>query len=188
MKSYTFGSAIAAATLSFALPVAAHAQASLDAANEQSFSLASATHDAAETTAGNRAYEASYAENADTSRYTVDTGQFAAPNTVATARNAALLRARALRWELAYLGLGVIDAAQTINCLNDGICVEGNPIMGKNPTPAKLLLGRLALGSIHFAVFNAINKRNPKTAMRVAQISCAVQGATVLFNARILLD
>lgn len=93
-------------------------------------------------------------------------------------------RSAALKWEIGYLALSAIDAAQTIHCLKRDICAEGNPIFGKDPSTKKLILGKVGLGLAHFAVFSRINDRNPKAALRLAQVSCAVQGGVVLVNAR----
>src|SRR5436853_2732514 len=89
-----------------------------------------------------------------------------------------------LRWELSYLALSVIDTAQTINCLNRNMCEEANPIFGKHPSPGKLIAAKLAFGAAHFAMFNHLNKKNPRGALRFAQGSVLVQGGVVALNAR----
>jgi hypothetical protein len=94
-------------------------------------------------------------------------------------------RGEARKWEAAYLTLSAIDAAETIHCLRHDQCEEANPLFGKHPGAAKLIAGKVALGAIHFAVFERLNGRNPRAAMRFAQVSVAVQGGVVLFNARI---
>jgi hypothetical protein len=93
-------------------------------------------------------------------------------------------KAAALKWELGYLALSAIDAAQTIDCLNRDICKEGNPLFGKKPATTKLLLAKVGLGAIQFAAFSYANERNPKTALRLAQVTCLVQGGVVMLNAR----
>jgi hypothetical protein len=75
-----------------------------------------------------------------------------------------------------YLALSAIDAGQTIHCLDRGICEEGNPIFGKHPSAKKLILAKVGLGALHFVAFKALNDRNPRAALRLAQVSCAVQG------------
>lgn len=94
-------------------------------------------------------------------------------------------RSTALKWEIGYLALSAIDAAETIHCLNRGTCREANPIFGKRPSATKLILAKSALGLIHFAAFRHLNKDNPRAALRYAQISAGVQGGVVLLNARI---
>jgi hypothetical protein len=95
------------------------------------------------------------------------------------------LRRAALKWEIGYLALSAVDAAETIHCLDRDTCQEGNPIFGKHPSPAKLILGKVVFGAIHFAVFDRMRDRNPKAAMRLAQISAGVQGGVVLLNLRV---
>jgi hypothetical protein len=93
-------------------------------------------------------------------------------------------KSAALKWELGYLALSAIDTAQTIDCLNRELCVEGNPILGKHPSSLKLIAGKVGLGLLHFTAFSRINDKNPRGALRVAQISCALQGTVVGLNAR----
>ena len=93
-------------------------------------------------------------------------------------------RSAALKWEVGYLTLSALDAAETIHCLDRGTCKEGNPIFGKHPSTKTLILAKIGLGAIHFAAFSALNARNPKSALRLAQVSCAVQGGVAMVNAR----
>jgi hypothetical protein len=95
-------------------------------------------------------------------------------------------RSAAVKWEVGYLTLSAIDAAQTIDCLHRDACTEGNPIFGKHPSAAKLIGAKVGLGLLHFAAFNRLNKRNPRSALRIAQISCVLQGTVVGLNARLM--
>ena len=90
----------------------------------------------------------------------------------------------AYKWEAAYLTLSAIDGIQTIDCLNRHVCTEGNPIWGKHPSTSKIILTKLGLGVVHFTVFKLIADRDPKTALRAAQVSAVVQGGFVLLNLR----
>ena len=90
----------------------------------------------------------------------------------------------AMKWEYAYLGLSAIDAVQTVVCLNSGRCEEANPLFGKNPSTAKVVIAKVAGSALQFAIFNEVRKRDPKMALRVAQVSVAVQGTAVVLNAR----
>lgn len=94
-------------------------------------------------------------------------------------------RSSALKWEMAFLALSAIDAAQTIECLNRNACEETNPLFGKHPSTKTILLTKLGGGLAHFALFSYINERSPKTALRAAQVSFALQGTVVLLNARV---
>jgi hypothetical protein len=89
----------------------------------------------------------------------------------------------AYKWEAAYLTLSAIDGAETIDCLNRHICSEGNPIWGRHPSSTKIVITKLGLGLIHFTLFKLIADRDPKTALRAAQVSAVVQGGVVLLNA-----
>jgi hypothetical protein len=90
----------------------------------------------------------------------------------------------AKKWEFAYLALSAIDTAETVRCLDQGICHEGNPLFGKHPSAAKLIAAKVVLGGLHFAIFTRLNEHNPKAALRLAQVSATVQGGVVLLNAR----
>jgi hypothetical protein len=94
-------------------------------------------------------------------------------------------RSAALKWELGYLALSALDTAQTVDCLERGVCQEANPLFGKHPSTKTLILAKLGGGLAHFALFNYLNDRNPKIAMRAAQVSFALQGTVVALNARI---
>lgn len=95
-------------------------------------------------------------------------------------------RDKALKWEMAYLALSAIDAVQTIECLEREACDEANPLFGKDPSIAKILLLKGGLGLGHFLIFTELNKRNPKSALRAAQVSAGIQGAFVVLNARMM--
>lgn len=94
------------------------------------------------------------------------------------------MRSKAMKWEIGYLALSAVDAIQTIECLERGRCREANPLYGKKPSPAKVILLKSGLGLFHFFGFQELNRRNPKTALKVAQFSAGVQGAVVAFNLR----
>lgn len=93
-------------------------------------------------------------------------------------------RAAALKWEFAYQTLNVVDAAQTIDCLNRNTCDEANPLWGKHPKAGTIIAAKLVMGAVHFALFDRMRDRNPKAALRLAQISTGLQGGVVLLNAR----
>lgn len=96
-----------------------------------------------------------------------------------------LTKSSALKWELGFLALSAIDAAQTIECLNRDACEEVNPLFGKRPSTKTIILTKIGGGLAHFALFSYINERSPKTALRAAQVSFALQGTVVLLNARV---
>jgi hypothetical protein len=95
------------------------------------------------------------------------------------------LQQKALKWELSYLTLSAIDLAQTVNCLEKNKCVEANPIFGKHPKTSTLVAAKVLGGALHFAGFKYVSRRDPKTALRMAQISVGMQGAVVALNLRV---
>lgn len=93
-------------------------------------------------------------------------------------------RSAAMTWEMGYLALSALDGVATLNCLKKAVCEEVNPLFGKRPTAARMLLTKAGLGAVHFLTIKAINRRNPRLALRTAQVSAGLQGAIIMFNAR----
>ena len=89
-----------------------------------------------------------------------------------------------MQWEIGYLALTAIDTVQTVDCFNRDLCEEVNPLMGRNPSTEKLIIGRVLLSGLHFAVFKHMLDRNPKAALRYSQISVGFEGSAVALNAR----
>lgn len=97
----------------------------------------------------------------------------------------AATKADAMRWEAAYQALSVVDVAQTVTCLKRDICEETNPLFGSNPKAWKLVAAKLAVGTFHYAIVDRLADQDPKLALRVAQVSVALQGGVVMLNARV---
>jgi hypothetical protein len=93
-------------------------------------------------------------------------------------------RAEAIKSEAGFLALSAIDAAQTIGCLDRNECVEMNPLLGRHPSAAKVILLKAGMGALHLVAFKAAMKKSPTSALRLAQISCVLQGSVVGMNAR----
>lgn len=91
-------------------------------------------------------------------------------------------KSAAYKWEAGFLVLSAIDAAETISCVNRATCTEHNPIWGHHPSTGKLVAAKLGLGLLHFGIFKAVANHDPHAALRVAQISAAVQGGVVFLN------
>lgn len=102
------------------------------------------------------------------------------------ARTSYATASAALKWEMAYLGLSAIDAVQTIYCLERRKCTDANPIFGKRPSTETIIIAKLVGSGVQFALFNEVLKKDPKVALRVAQISFALQGTVVALNARVV--
>ncbi len=93
----------------------------------------------------------------------------------------------ARRWEQAYLALSAIDGAQTIYCINvTKRCTEGNPLLGKHPSTFKIIAVKVGTGALQYGLFTYLNDRDPRTALRAAQISVALQGSVVGLNMRVI--
>jgi hypothetical protein len=88
----------------------------------------------------------------------------------------------AIRWELGYLALSAVDAAQLMNCLHAHTCHEANPIYGRHPSTARIILTKAIGGAFHFWLVNGMNKRNPREARLTAQLSAGIQGFIVAIN------
>ena len=91
----------------------------------------------------------------------------------------------AMKWETTFLALSAVDTAQTIRCLKRDLCEEANPLFGKHPSAGTIIASKLGGGLLHYALINELNKRDPKMALRTAQISAGLQGGVVAMNARI---
>ena len=94
------------------------------------------------------------------------------------------LHKNGIRWELSYLALSAIDTAQTLDCLHRNKCSEGNPIFGSHPSAKRLIVTRVLIGAAHFAVFKALNDRNPINGRSFAIGGAVVEGGVVALNMR----
>jgi hypothetical protein len=88
-----------------------------------------------------------------------------------------------MKWEVVYLVLSTVDTVQTVRCFKRDVnCVELNPFWPGKPSVERIVIGKVVGGLVHYAAVDYIARRNPKMALRIAQISVAVQGAGVAFN------
>jgi hypothetical protein len=94
-------------------------------------------------------------------------------------------KSAAHEWEAGFLTLSAIDAAVTIQCLDRQSCAEHNPIWGHHPSTSTILLSKVGLGAIHFGVFKLLATRDPKSALRLAQISAIGQAGVLMISARL---
>src|SRR5690242_10426673 len=95
-------------------------------------------------------------------------------------------RVQADRWQRAYWVASAADAAVTIYALENGKGVEANPLWGKHPTPLTVIGAKVGFGVVQHLIYREVRKQDPKLALRVAQISFAVQSGVVLWNARVV--
>ena len=87
-----------------------------------------------------------------------------------------------MRMELAYQALNVVDAAQTISCLRRDKCVELNPMIGGNPTTARIIAQNAATGGLHYLATRALLARSPRAARIFEYVSLAFQSGIVAWN------
>jgi hypothetical protein len=99
----------------------------------------------------------------------------------------AATKADAMRTETVFLALSAVDLGQTVYCLDKVKgCEEANPIFGKHPKAWQLIAAKVAFGGLHFVLVDRLADKNPKAALRVAQVSVVLQGTIVGLNARVI--
>ena len=86
--------------------------------------------------------------------------------------------------EIAFQALNLLDAVQTISCLDRHVCREGNPLFGSHPSPGRVVGMKVGFGVLHFVAARLLNDRNPRMA-RIFQIATiGIQGGVVAANLR----
>lgn len=101
--------------------------------------------------------------------------------------SAAATKADAMRWETGFQVLSAADLGMTIYCLDKVKgCEEANPVFGKHPKAWQLIAAKAAFGGLHFVLIDRIANRDPKLALRLAQVSVVLQGAVVGLNMRVV--
>jgi hypothetical protein len=86
--------------------------------------------------------------------------------------------------EVLYQGLNVLDTVETISCVHKPTCQEGNPILGKRPSDAKVIIFKLASSGIHYMTYRHQIKRSLKTALAFEVITNTLQGVVCGLNFR----
>jgi hypothetical protein len=89
-----------------------------------------------------------------------------------------------MRWELAYQVLNAVDAAQTVSCLRRDRCVELNPMIGGNPTTARVIAQKVATGCLHYLATRALLAHSPRAARIFEYASIVFQSGIVAWNVR----
>ncbi|KPF92120.1 hypothetical protein IP81_08820 [Novosphingobium sp. AAP83] len=89
------------------------------------------------------------------------------------------------RLEIAYQLLGVLDAAQTISCVDKPNCRELNPLLGSRPSVARIVGFKLAAGLLHYAAMRReVRQDRLVSALRFEILSISVQGIICGLNFR----
>ena len=94
----------------------------------------------------------------------------------------ALQRRRTARREIAYQVLNAVDAVQTISCLERGVCHEMNPLLGRSPSPGKVLAFKAASGGVHYLVTRLLEAEAPGAVNGWQITTIAIQGGVVAWN------
>ena len=78
----------------------------------------------------------------------------------------------------------VADDGSTEICLRRGTCIEANPLIGRNPSTAKLAGFKLATAALNYALITEMAKRDPKAARIFGMVSVGVFGGVAAANLR----
>jgi hypothetical protein len=92
-------------------------------------------------------------------------------------------RRAAMRWEAAYVVLSAADLVMTVQCLEARKCTEANPL-AKSHSTTKMIAIKSALTLGHVLFVRRLADRNPKAALRIAQVSVGLQGTVVGLNVK----
>lgn len=89
--------------------------------------------------------------------------------------------------ELAYQSLHLIDTAQTLQIRRTPGTWETNPMIGRNPSDARVLAYMAAEGALHLIVSDQLARHDAPAWMRAAWhvTSVSIAGNTVRSNAEI---
>ena len=86
--------------------------------------------------------------------------------------------------EIAYQVLNAADAATTIDCLNRNVCVEANPLYGRDPSAGKIIGVKVINGVLHYVIAKFLHDRNPHGAKVFQIVTIVIQGGVVAANLR----
>ena len=94
----------------------------------------------------------------------------------------AVLRRRIARREVVYQVLNVVDAVQTISCLDRGVCHELNPLLGRDPSAGKVIAFKAASGGVHYLVTRLFESYAPEAVAPWQITTIGIQGGAVAWN------
>ncbi|MBX7540863.1 hypothetical protein [Qipengyuania sphaerica] len=94
----------------------------------------------------------------------------------------ALVRRRTARREVVYQVLNVVDAVQTISCLDRGVCHELNPLLGRDPSTQRVIGFKLASGGVHYLVTSLFEEIAPEAVGPWQLTTIGIQGGAVAWN------
>lgn len=91
---------------------------------------------------------------------------------------------RIVQRELVYQAFNVIDAVQTIGCVQRTDCREMNPILGERPSVRRIVGFKLATGAGHYLVTHLLRQHAPRSVGSWQVSTMVVQGGAVAWNLR----
>lgn len=86
--------------------------------------------------------------------------------------------------ELMFQALNLLDAVETVGCLEAGKCAERNPVYGKNPHRSVIVASKVATGALHYLVTRYMLKQHNAWTDEWLITTVAIQGGVVMWNAR----
>lgn len=86
--------------------------------------------------------------------------------------------------EIAFQLLNAADAATTIDCLKRDVCVEANPLYGRDPSVGKVIGVKVINGALHYVIAKFLYDRDPHGAKVFQIVTIVVQAGVVGMNLR----
>ncbi|MBS7671548.1 hypothetical protein [Croceicoccus gelatinilyticus] len=92
------------------------------------------------------------------------------------------VRRRVLNMEYAFQFFNAMDYATTQRCLDRGDCVEGNPLIGRDPSTEKMIAIKAGAAAVHYGVIRYMADRDPEMAWIAQLVSTGIQAGVVGWN------
>ena len=86
------------------------------------------------------------------------------------------------KFEIAFQVLNIVDAVETISCLERNRCREMNPLLGHNPSAGKIIAVKAGSGVLHYMITRYLWKNHPSMVDEWAISTTVLQGGVVLWN------
>lgn len=92
------------------------------------------------------------------------------------------VRRRVLNMEYAFQFFNALDYATTQRCLDRNTCVEGNPLIGRDPSTKKMIAIKAGAAAFHYGVIRFMADRDPEIAWIAQLVTTAFQAGVVGWN------
>ena len=93
-----------------------------------------------------------------------------------------ITKGEAIKLELIFQALNVLDWATTKYCLDKGTCKEGNDFWGEDPDMTRMALIKLAVGGLHAAFGAFLYNYRPDLVKPYQYVSIGIYGSVVAWN------